>query len=184
MSGNNSSKSLFRVSDLSQKQGASFSLTPSADALREIESALGLQAVRKVRFEGDLSTFGKRDWQLNGKLGATVVQSCVVTLEPVTTRIDTDVTRQFIADYEAPSEEEYELTDDENIEPLPTEIDVFEILKESLALALPPYPRKENAELTTSAYTEPGKKAMTDEDVKPFAGLAALRDKLSGDSEK
>ena len=43
------------------------------------------------------------------------------------------------------------------------------------------YPRKADAPAGDARVTEPGKVAMTDADTRPFAGLAALRDKLSGD---
>ena len=52
---------------------------------------------------------------------------------------------------------------------------------EALSLALPQYPRKDGVELGQIDYTEPGKQALTDEDVKPFAGLAGLRDAMKKD---
>ncbi|GAA6207636.1 DUF177 domain-containing protein [Cognatishimia sp. WU-CL00825] len=184
MSGKHNSKTLYRVADLSQNQTNTFLLEPKGDALLSLAKQMGILGIKKLRFEGELKAYGKRDWQVLGKLGATVSQACVVSLEPVSSRIDTDVNRQFVANYQEPSEEEYELTVEENIEPLPKEIDIAEIMAESLSLALPQYPRAKNAELTTSAYTEPGKKAMSDEDARPFAGLASLRNKLDGSSEK
>jgi uncharacterized metal-binding protein YceD (DUF177 family) len=54
-------------------------------------------------------------------------------------------------------------------------------LAEALALALPLYPRAPGAELGEAAFTEPGKPVLRDEDARPFAGLAHLRDKLKGD---
>ena len=55
------------------------------------------------------------------------------------------------------------------------------VLAEALALALPDYPRGDEEVIGEQVFTEPGKEAMTDEDAKPFAGLAALRDKLTGE---
>jgi uncharacterized metal-binding protein YceD (DUF177 family) len=78
--------------------------------------------------------------------------------------------------------EEVEMPEDESIERLPAAIDIAEVMIESLALNIPLYPRAEGTDLVEMQVTEPGKKAMTDEDAKPFAGLAALRDKLDGDS--
>ena len=56
-----------------------------------------------------------------------------------------------------------------------------QVLAEALALALPDYPRGDEEVIGEQVFTEPGKEAMTDEDAKPFAGLAALRDKLTGE---
>ena len=64
-----------------------FEITPDkADALAALAAELGVNALRKLRFAGEIKAMGKKDWKLAGRLGATVVQDCVVTLEPVTTR--------------------------------------------------------------------------------------------------
>lgn len=184
MSDRTSSKRVFRVADLSQNQQTKFLITPESEELAELAKAVKVTSLKKLRFEGRISGLAKRDWGLNADLGFTVVQPCVVSLEPVTTRVDISVERQFVAGYEAPEEEEFELTDDENTEALGSEINVEEVMLEALALALPLYPRKDSAELSETNFTEPGKKAMTDEDTRPFAGLESLRDKLAGKGEK
>ena len=51
-----------------------------------------------------------------------------------------------------------------------------------LLLALPLYPRSENAELGEAVFTEDGVAPLKDEDTKPFAGLAALRDRFDENS--
>jgi uncharacterized metal-binding protein YceD (DUF177 family) len=112
-----------------------------------------------------------------------VVQPCVVTLEPVVTRLEEDVARNWVSDFEVPEAEEVEIPEAVEDEPLGAEIDLGAVMVEALALALPAFPRAEGAELSESAFTEPGQKPMTDEDARPFAGLAALRDKLAGDEE-
>ena len=57
-------------------------------------------------------------------------------------------------------------------------IDLSEVMIESLALALPLYPRQDGAGFGQLSTTEPGAEQLSDEDVKPFAALAALKDKL------
>lgn len=115
---------------------------------------------------------------MTGQLGATVVQPCVVTLTPVTTRIETDVRRLYTPDFIDPDGDEVEMPEDDSLEPLGHQIDLSAVLIESLALALPLYPRADGAQIETANFTEPGKAAMTDDDAKPFAGLAALKDAL------
>ncbi|CAN0590320.1 unnamed protein product [Ectocarpus sp. 12 AP-2014] len=61
------------------------------------------------------------------------------------------------------------------MEPLGREIDLNAVMIEALSLALPTYPRADTAELGQAVFTEPGKAAMTDDDTKPFAALAALK---------
>lgn len=152
---------------------------PDADERAAIADRLGIPAVRKLRLAGRLIPTGRRDWRLEATLGATAVQSCVVTLEPVTTRVDEPVTRLYLADFEAPEGgTEVEMPEDDSAEALPAELDLADVAAEALALALPEFPRADGAELGAAQFTEPGRAAMTDDDAKPFAGLEALRDKL------
>ena len=153
---------------------ASFELVPDADARAALTGRLGLRGLRKLRFAGTLTPEGKRDWRLDATLGATVVQSCVVTLEPVTTRIDEAVERRYVAEPASlPEGEEIEMPD-ESVEELPGALDVGAVMEEALALALPPWPRAPGVELGEAVYAEPGSPPMTDEDTRPFAGLKGL----------
>ncbi len=177
------SDSALRVADLSQNTPVTFLIRPEPAHLAVITQALGLTALRKLSFEGHLRAVGKTDWRLSGRLGATVVQPCVVTLEPVTTRIDKDIERQFIADYADPEDPEVEMPEDETSEALGVWIDPDAVMQEALALALPDYPRKDGAELGQMVYTKPGDVPMTDEDARPFAGLAGLKAQLDKGSD-
>lgn len=171
----------FRVADLPQNSPTPFTLTPDAGEMKQLAAELDLTDLRKLRFAGEIRARGKRDWVLTATLGATVVQPCVVTLEPVTTRIDVPVKRLFLARFEEPEETESEMPEDDSAEQLGPEIDVATVMAESLALHLPQYPRKDGAELGEAVFAEPGLTPMKDEDARPFAGLAALKDALDKD---
>ena len=172
------SDTALRVADLSQNAQHAFALRPDAAALTQIATTLELSALRKLTFVGRVEPVGKTDWRLRARLGATVVQPCVVTLEPVTTRIDQDIERQFIADYADPEDPEVEMPADETSEALGAWIDPAAVMQEALALALPDYPRKTDAALGSVIHTKPGEAPMTDEDARPFAGLANLKAQL------
>lgn len=169
-----------KVRSLPQNQPTDFVLRPSKLELAQVATELDLLGLRKVVLEGQINAQGETDWSLTARMGATVVQPCVVTLEPVTTRIEADVRRHYLAHMPEFGEEddEVEMPEDENAEMLGPEIDLEAVLFEALVLNLPQFPRVQDAEIGTTAFTEPGKKAMTDEEAKPFASLAALRDKL------
>ncbi len=161
-----------------------FKLEPDAEARAKMARDLGADALRKLRLEGELTPTGKHDWRLEARLGVTAVQPCVVTLEPVTTRIDTVVTRQYRADVAEPSDEEVEMPEDDTIEALPQNLNLMDLLSEAVALALPDYPRAEGVALGEAVFAAPGVAPMTDEDAKPLAGLAALRDQMKkGDDD-
>jgi uncharacterized metal-binding protein YceD (DUF177 family) len=173
-----SDSNVLRVSDLSQNSPNTFDLHPDSTALRGLADQMGLSALRKLRFVGTIQAKNRRDWVLEAKLGATVVQPCVATLEPVTTRIDTVVHRSFLTNLSEPDEDEVEMPQDDTAEPLGKFIDPGAVMAEALALALPLYPRKPDAKLDTSVFSEPGVEPMRDEDARAFAGLAGLRDSL------
>lgn len=155
-----------------------FVLAPDAEARQQVADALGIEAIRKLRFEGRLVPDGARDWRLEATLGATAVQACVVTLAPVTTRVDAEVVRRYLADWVEPEAEEAEMPEDETQEALPDRLDLAVVMREALALSLPDYPRAEGAELSEATFAGPGVQPMTDDDARPLAGLAALRDRM------
>lgn len=169
---------IVRFAELPTRKRSHFTIEPDAAARAALAQTLGILTLRKIRFEGEMIPLGKHDWRIDAHLGATVQQACVVTLEPVTTRIEEDVRRTYTAQFDIPEAAEIEIPEDDTTDPLPETLDLIEVMLEALALALPPYPRKNGAEVGASVFTEPGKAAMTDEDARPFAGLAALRDSL------
>lgn len=161
-----------------------FHLSPDATARAGLASELDVSNIRKLTFKGRISPDGAHDLVLEADLGATVVQPCVVTFAPVTTRIDEPVVRHYLKNMpDLPEGDEIEMPEDETAEPLPREIHLAEVMAEALALAIPPWPRAAGVEPVEMSVTEPGKDAMTDDDVKPFAALKSLRDKLAKDDD-
>ncbi|WP_417628003.1 YceD family protein [Pararhodobacter aggregans] len=167
-----------RVSDLSARGSLRFRLTPTAEARADLATDLGALKIRKLDFTGQIVAEGRSDWRLEGKLGATVVQECVITAEPVTTRIDEPVTRRFVRDMPVSSEPEVEIPEDDTLEPLGPVIDPGAVMAEALALALPDYPRVPGAELPDSVTELP-----PEERPNPFAALAKLKKDLGEDGE-
>lgn len=152
--------------------------------MEELSTALDLVSLRKLRFEGVLSPHAATDWIVKARLGATVTQACVVTLDPVTTRIEEDVVWQLVRDWreEEPVGEEVEMPEDETRIPLGDEIDLMALMQEALALALPAYPRSADARAAEARVAPPGVAPLTDQEVKPFAGLAELKKRMDEDA--
>ncbi|WP_299646903.1 DUF177 domain-containing protein [uncultured Jannaschia sp.] len=169
-----------RPADLPQRKPTHVRLVPDAGQLEELADRLGVDALRKVRLEGEVRPGPDRDWTLDAALGATIIQPCRVTTDPVTTRIDEPVQRRYSPDYQAPTGDEAEMPEDDSLEPLPAIIDLGEVLEEALALAIPAFPRAPSADGLALSATPPGADPIDDETIKPFAGLAALKDKLEG----
>jgi uncharacterized metal-binding protein YceD (DUF177 family) len=168
-----------RLADLPQRKPTRVRLVPDEGQLEALADRLEVDAFRKVRLEGELRPGPGRDWTFEGVLGATVVQPCRVTTDPVTTRIDEPVARRYAADWTPPEGDEVEMDEeDDTVEPLPETFDAGALLEEALALAIPAYPRSEAAEEIDLSAAPPGAAPLDDGAVKPFAGLAALKARM------
>lgn len=110
--------------------------------------------------------------RVRGRLLAEVVQSCVVTLEPVPARVDAPLDLRLLPDGQAPADEDPDSPDE--IESPGDVADLGEALAEQLALALDPYPRAPGAELPaeTRAPEEPEAAPARPN---PFAALKVLK---------
>lgn len=154
-----------------------FDEKPNADELKALSGLLDTLNLAKMRFSGILRPIGKKGWDLTGKLGVTVTQACVVTLEPVKTRIDINIRRQFLPEPEIlPETEEIDPDESDQVEVLGDVIDLGLIATEALAMALPDYPRAPDANLPSEASD-----GLLEKDLRknPFSALENLRDKLS-----
>lgn len=142
----------------------------------------GVPAVLALSFRAHARPWGPGGLRVSGAVEATLRQTCVVTLEPV----DTAVAEPFERFLAPPAKlaEAARLLDpelDEAPEPLGAAVDLGEIAAETAALAIDPYPRRPGAAFVGAVLGPPGTAAMTDEDARPFARLAALR---RGDRER
>ena len=138
-----------------------------------LKAALDLIDCEAMSFEYTLKPASEGRYRLKGKLTARVVQTCVVTLEPVTNTITDRVMAEFLPAQDMPAEigGSVDLDDDYDEEPIIDQrIDIGRVVYEHLASALDPYPRKEGAAVDWT----PLDGAMAKEN--PFAVLAKLKD--------
>lgn len=165
---------------LLQNQGVNINLDFSESLIFSVVQQLGLIKLQKVSFVGTILPLDKGDWVLSSKLGASIEQPCSLTLLPVRTRIETQVTRIFRKSLLPllKTTPVNEFISDDNDEQLYQVIDIFAIFCEALSLEIPDYPRTENVEATIIDYGPPGTEALTDDTVKPFAILAGLKGKM------
>jgi uncharacterized metal-binding protein YceD (DUF177 family) len=168
----------FRVTALSPRKPTRFDLVASPEQCRALAKELGLSKVESLSFKGEIRPMGKHDFGIVADLVARIVQPCSITLRPVKTAISEAVRRTYLADFVVPEGDEVEMTGDETVEPLPDVIDPGFVATEALVLAIPLYPRAPGAELGDAAFAEPGVAPLQDGDLKPFAGLAALKARL------
>ena len=161
---------------LVQNRGVNFNLNFSEALISSVVKQHGLIKLQKASFVGTVLPLDQGDWVLSGRLGASIEQPCSLTLLPVRTRIDTQVTRNFRKSLSPLSKTA--LDTDDNDEQLHQIIDIFYIFCEALSLELPDYPRTENVAAKIIDYGPPGTVALTDHTAKPFAALAGLKYKI------
>ena len=154
-----------------------------AEEREAVASAFGLVQIETLALKGALSPWSRRGWRFDGALTAKLAQPCVVTLDPVPQSIEEPVHRLWSPNVERSEEPAREIDVDWDEEaapdPLPEAIDLGAVAIEALALALDPYPRSAEAMLETARAGPPGAEPLTDEAMKPFAQLAALRGELA-----
>lgn len=136
--------------------GRPFRVSASPDECRELAQRFELLAVNSLTAEGAL--FPEADGErvrLEGRLIADVVQTCVVSLDPVPAHIDVPFQRLYgwsaggERKDEADDEVFLDLDDELPLERLSSDtVDVGEATAEQLALELDPYPRKPGALFT------------------------------------
>ena len=114
-------------------------ILPTAETSR-LAQHLGLVRLGKARLRYHLRPVATgSDWMLQGQIGATVTQPCVITGEDVTTRIDAPFARRFLAHFETPEGGgEYEMHADDTIDPLPEALNLYEHIFRSAGIGTAP----------------------------------------------
>lgn len=145
-----------------------------------VAKSFGLEAVHGLEGKLDVEPWKRVGVKVEGRIVADVVQTCVITAEPVPAHIDAPFLMTFLppeamdATPTTVAEAEIIVLYDEDDPPDPLldhHIDLGAILVEQLALALDPYPRAPGAQ-----WPEEGK-GDDPASLSPFAALGKLRDK-------
>lgn len=139
----------------------------------------GIPSIDMLRAELTLRVLaGGAVVRVTGRIQAQVVQTCVVTLEPVPESVDERFTLSFGREVAEEIGAEIELSLDEEDPPDPIvdgAIDVGEAVAEHLALALDPFPRKPGIVFEGGEEEAAGEAEEPEEKPNPFAVLAQLR---------
>ena len=173
-----------RFSEINQSKPFDFHLILSNQKGAEFVKRLDLLSIKKVSLVGILSPLSINEWILKAELRATVKQKCVISFKPVQTIVCESIKRTFSPSalqntFEADDDGTSPVIFDDTLQELNDHIDLAEIIFEELTLILPLYPKIEGAELGFYSVTEPGAKPLNEENIKPFAQLSELKDKLS-----
>ena len=146
-----------------------------------------LVSINSLRAELEVKTASNGEVTVRGPMSAEIVQNCVATLEPVPETVEDTVEVLFsphVSEDDMPSNpDDLENLSEEELmalleqpEPLVDgKIDLGEVVAQFLAVAMDPYPRKDDAELPESIQSE---EEADDDKPNPFALLAGLKEQL------
>lgn len=116
---------------------------------------------------------GRAFLRVAGRIRATAVQRCVVTLQPVRSEVDSPFEILFEAGDRTGKEVVVEFGD---VEPLPDEeLDIGEVVAEEFALMLDPYPRAAGAALKQAGFGPGEAGSARESDGKGDAGTGSYR---------
>ncbi|MEA3035420.1 MAG: hypothetical protein QOH04_1182 [Sphingomonadales bacterium] len=146
-----------------------------------LAARFGLVSIGRLTAEAALTRAGATVIAA-GTLAAEVVQSCVATREPLAATVDEPFRIDFQPQPAAAAPDEAVELGERELDVMFYEggaIDLGEAVAETLSLSLDPYPRSPAAE---AALKDAGVKSeeQARAESSPFAGLAALKDKLGG----
>ncbi|MEO5807264.1 DUF177 domain-containing protein [Devosia sp.] len=154
--------------------GRDLVVTTDATGLAQLAEILKITAVERLGATATVAPF-RGGVRVLGQLKARIVQPSVVSFEPVTQDIDEPIDRIFMPNSgkprnSAPGAEIFvDLEDDVPDELDGPELDLTDLLIETVALAINPYPRAPGESLDTLGLK------ISDEETSPFAGLKSLK---------
>ena len=159
-------------------EGRHVSLKVTPDEIAALVAFSGCVSINAFTAELDVRPWSKTGFRVSGTVTANVVQSCVVTLEPVNGRVNEPVDLKLVPvsdaeRYESKKTPDGEIIIDAEADDIPDffdgpAIDVGAIAVEFFMLGLDPYPRMAGVEF--EPLPDPGKAETL-----PFAKLAVLK---------
>jgi uncharacterized metal-binding protein YceD (DUF177 family) len=143
---------------------------------RDLAKLWSVLSVSELKAELQIARWKRDDLRIRGKVEATIVQACVVTLEPVTSVIEEHLDQLFVPEGSKLAKHMLDPSGEMVLDPdgpdLPETfagdtIDAGDIVAEFAALAIDPYPRKAGAEFKDHIESTDA----TDKKPSPFAVL-------------
>ena len=156
--------------------GKRYRIEADAEARGRLAKALDIPEVVSLSADLEVEPALGEAFAVRGGLAASVVQTDVVTLEPLAQEVREEIDIVVARAAEGPSDEASEggaagAVLDERDTYRNGRIDLGAIVSEHLALGLDPYPKAPGAEFSSYVEDDPGN------DPSPFAALAKLKDR-------
>ena len=158
-------------------EGRRYRVEADAQERRLLAEGLGIPEVQALTAELEVRPVGGGSFSVRGRFSAAVVQTDVVTLDPVAQDVAEEIDVTFMpAEGAAPRSRQREILVDAAEADAPDvyrngRIDLGVVVAEHLALGLDPYPRAPGVDFPGHVEDDPAK------DPSPFAVLAKLQDR-------
>lgn len=163
-------------SQLSADQPHAFSARLARAKLRAMCREFNWRGATIKRFDGEIIPI-REGWELHARIIARVTMDCVISGEPVPIALDFPVHRRYLEsaeEEEKDREEEFGAEDDTDLETLPDELDLGELLGEAMLLELPDYPKSKKYANDGAWQLEPDDAPGGGEMARPFARLKEM----------
>jgi uncharacterized metal-binding protein YceD (DUF177 family) len=149
-------------------KGLERTLEPDAPTRARIARSLDLAALDAFVAELSVKPAENAGYRLTGRVTASAVQTCGITLEPLPVEIDQRFSVNLAETIEEPEADEIDVPIDDDAPDLIEDgrIDLGQYAVEQLALSLDPFPRKPGAE-----FVQPEEPA----EISPFAVLKQFK---------
>jgi uncharacterized metal-binding protein YceD (DUF177 family) len=150
-------------------------LSANEEERAAVAAELGLLSIAGLAADITIQPWRKQGIKVAGAVVATIEQTCVVSLDPFTSRLEAPFERYYLRG-NLPGHTGTVVTidplDEDEPEALETnKIDLGQVIVETLSLALDPYPRKPGAKFTWQDAAE----GQDDGRDNPFAVLKRLK---------
>ena len=156
-------------------KGLDRTLEPDAAARSKIAKALDLASLDAFVADLSVAPAANAGYRLTGRVRASAVQICGITLEPLPVEIDQRFSIDLVEAVDPIETDEIEITLDDDAPDVIEDgrIDLGQYAVEQLALTLDPFPRKPGAE-----FVQPEEPA----EISPFAVLKQFKAKDAGET--
>ena len=157
-------------------------IVPDAVIREALAKSAGLMALPRLEASFDLTPQGSEGLHVAGRVSASIVQNCVVTLDPVESEIGEEIDLLFMPPVGAAKEEdvsaqagrEVEIRDEPELL-RDGGVDLGELAIEFFLLGIDPYPRKPGVLFETPQDDDPS--------ARPFVALAVLKASIKDNDE-
>jgi len=149
-----------------------FAASANPEERKQLAEQHDLQKLYNFKIKGTIIPDGE-NFKLQATFRAKYEQLCSVTLEPIETILEEEINRRWISAATPTQSIDIDIEAEDPPETIVDQIDLGDIALEVFYLLLDPYPRLKN-------LPEP-ESIEDDEKEKPFAALAALKQKMQSE---